>query len=95
MSCLVLSSSLPSCHDRLCDVYVKHRKVLKCVSVNYACLACYFAMRLRALFFIFIHLHIASRLGTLDEPREGCDVESNPKMVFGGSIPKMEGLSKC
>jgi hypothetical protein len=22
-------------------------------------------------------------------------LEPNPKMVFGGSIPKMEGLSKC
>ena len=46
-------------------------------------------------FITFIHMHLASHLGTLDEPREGCDVESNPKMVFGGSIPKMEGLSKC
>jgi hypothetical protein len=49
------------------------------VSVNYACLACYFAMRLRALFFIFIHLHIASHLGALDEPREGCDVGAKPE----------------
>ena len=48
-------------------------------------------MRLMVLFFIFMHLHLASHLGTLDEPREGCDVESNPKMVFGGSIPRMEG----
>ena len=46
-------------------------------------------------FITFIHMHLASHLGTLDEPREGCDVESNPKTVFGGSIPKMEGLSKC
>ena len=38
-----------------------------------------------------MHLHLASHLGTLDEPHEGCDVESNPKMVFGGSIPRMEG----
>ena len=79
MSCLVLSSSLPSCHDRLCDVYVKHRKVLKCVSVNYACLACYFVMRLMVLFFIFMHLYIASHLGTLDAPREGCDVGAKPE----------------
>ena len=25
-------------------------------------------------FFIFMHLHLASHLGALDEPREGCDV---------------------
>ena len=27
----------------------------------------------------FIHLHIASHLGTLDEPREGRDVGAEPK----------------
>ena len=42
----------------------------------------------------FIHMHLAYHLDMLDEPREGCDVELNPKTVFGGSIPKMEGLSK-
>ena len=46
-------------------------------------------------FFIFIHMHLASHLGTLDEPREGCEMEPNSKSGFGGSIPKMEGLSKC
>ena len=46
-------------------------------------------------FIIFIHMHLASHLGTLDESREGCDVEPNSKVEFGGSIPKMEGLSKC
>jgi hypothetical protein len=39
-------------------------------------------MRLMVLFFIFIHLHLASHLGTLDAPREGPDVELNPKMVL-------------
>jgi hypothetical protein len=34
------------------------------------------------LFFIFIHLHLASHLDTLDAPREGPDVELNPKMVL-------------
>ena len=38
-----------------------------------------------------MHLHLASHLGTLDEPREGHDVGPNPKMVYGGPIPKMEG----
>jgi len=42
-----------------------------------------------------MHLHLASHLGTLDEPREGHYVESNLKMVFGGPISKVEGLSKC
>ena len=46
-------------------------------------------------FFIFMHLHLASHLGALDEPREGRDVKPNSKVGFGGSIPKMEGLSKC
>ena len=54
-----------------------------------------YVMHLVLPFITFIHMHLASHLGTLDEPREGCDVESNPKTVFGGSIPKMEGLSKC
>ena len=44
---------------------------------------------------VFIHLHLASHLGSLDEPREGYDVEPNSKIWFGGYIPKMEGLSKC
>jgi hypothetical protein len=26
-------------------------------------------------FFLSIHLHLSSHLGTLDAPREGCDVE--------------------
>jgi hypothetical protein len=45
-------------------------------------------------FHIFVHLHLAYHLGTLDAPREGRDVEPNPKMVFGGPIQEMEGLSK-
>ena len=42
-----------------------------------------------------MHLHLASHLGALDESREGHNVESNSKMVFGGPLPKVEGLSKC
>ena len=30
-------------------------------------------------FFIFMHLHLASHLGTLDEPHEGCDVGAEPE----------------
>ena len=47
-------------------------------------------------FHVFIHFHIASHLGALDEPREGRDVGAEPEDdVYGGSILKMEGLSKC
>ena len=49
-------------------------------------------------FFTFMHLHLASHLGTLDEPRgepKDMMLEPNPKMVFGGPIPKMEGPLEC
>jgi hypothetical protein len=46
-------------------------------------------------FFIFIPLHLVSHLVTLDAPREGRDMEPNPKVVFGGPISKTEGLDKC
>jgi hypothetical protein len=55
-------------------------------------------MHLMLLFFIFIHLHLASHLGTLDEPREELKnviLEPNPKTVFGGPIQKVKGLNKC
>ena len=51
-----------------------------------------------------MHLHLASHLGTLDEPREGRDVGTEPKNGIwwtypedgvGESIQKAEGLSKC
>ena len=45
-------------------------------------------------FFAFMHLHLASYLGMLDVPRVDVKhgmLEPNPKMVFGGPIPKMEG----
>ena len=42
-----------------------------------------------------MHLQLGSHLGTLDESREGHGVETNMKMVLGGSIPKVEGLNKC
>ena len=47
--------------------------------------------RLMVLFFIFMHLHLASHLGTLDAPREGRDVGAKPEDGVGGSIPRMEG----
>ena len=42
------------------------------------CLDCYYVMHLILPFFIFMHLHLSSHLGTLDEPREGCDVGAEP-----------------
>ena len=55
-------------------------------------------MHLMLPFFAFMHLHPASHLGMLDEPcgePKDMMLEPNPKMVYGGPIPKMEGLSKC
>ena len=52
-------------------------------------------MHVVSLFRIFMHLHLASHLGAVDVSREGHDVESNSKMVFGGPILKVEGLNKC
>ena len=48
-------------------------------------------MRLMVPFFIFMHLHLASHLGTLDAPREGRDVGAKPEDGVGGSLPRMEG----
>ena len=38
-----------------------------------------YVMHLVLPFIIFIHMHLASHLGTLDEPREGRDVGTEPK----------------
>jgi hypothetical protein len=38
---------------------------------------------------------VAPHLGTLAETREGADVEPNQKMMFGGSIPRMEELESA
>ena len=38
-----------------------------------------------------MHLHLASHLGTLDEPREGRDDGIEPKDGVGGLFSKMEG----
>ena len=42
-----------------------------------------------------MHLHLASHLGMLDEPREGSDDGIKPEDGVRGPIPKMEGLDKC
>jgi hypothetical protein len=44
------------------------------------CLSCLlYVMHCLLHFHVFIHLHIASHLGTLDTPREGCDVGAKPE----------------
>ena len=50
-------------------------------------------MRLMVLFFIFMHLHIASHLGMLDAPREGCDVGAKPKDLVRWIYPE-DGRTK-
>jgi hypothetical protein len=54
-----------------------------------------YVMHLMLPFFIFMHLHLASHLGTLDEPRERCGDGAKPEDGVGGPILKMEGLNKC
>ena len=38
-----------------------------------------------------MHLHLASHLGTLDEPCEACDDGVEPEDGVGGPFSKMEG----
>jgi len=45
-------------------------------------------MHVVLLFFIFMHLHLASHLGALDESREGLGVGTNPKTVVGWTHPE-------
>jgi hypothetical protein len=52
-------------------------------------------MHLILLFFIFIHLHLASYLGMLDESREGCDVEAKPKDGVWWTYPEDVRTLKC
>ena len=39
-------------------------------------------------FFVFMHLHLASHLGMLDEPREGHDVRAEPEDGVWWTYPK-------
>ena len=52
------------------------------------CLECYYVMHLILPFFIFMHLHLASQLGTLDEPREGRDIGAEPEDGVWWTYPK-------
>ena len=42
-----------------------------------------------------MHLHLASHLDTLDEPREGWDVGAEPEDGLWWTYPEAGGLSKC
>ena len=47
-----------------------------------------FVMCLMVLFFIIMHLHIASHLGTLDEPRGGREVGTEPEDGVWWTFPE-------
>ena len=79
MSCLVLSSSLLSCHDKLCDIYSKQCEVHVHVNVTLCLSYLLHAMHCLLHFHVFIHLHLAPHLGTLDAPRDGCNVGAKPE----------------
>ena len=49
-----------------------------------------YVMHLVLPFFIFMHLHLASHLGALDEPREGRDVGAKPKDSVWWTYPEGE-----
>ena len=44
-------------------------------------------------FITFIHMHLASHLGTLDAPREGCDVGAKPEELVWWIYPE-DGRTK-
>ena len=50
-------------------------------------------MHLMLPFFAFMHLHLASHLGTLDAPREGCDVGAKPEELVWWIYPE-DGRTK-
>ena len=57
------------------------------------CLECYYVMHLILPFFIFMHLHLASHLGMLDEPHEGHGVGAEPEDGVWWTYPE-DGRTK-
>jgi hypothetical protein len=45
-------------------------------------------------FFLFIHLHLASHLGTLDSPREGFGVGAKPEDGVWWNYPEDKGTRR-
>ena len=52
-----------------------------------------YVMHLVLPFNTFIHMHLASHLGTLDAPREGCDVGAKPEELVWWIYPE-DGRTK-
>jgi hypothetical protein len=50
---------------------------MSCITMY--CLECFSVMHIVLPFIIFIHMHLASHLGTLDAPHEGRDVGAKPE----------------
>jgi hypothetical protein len=46
-------------------------------------------------FHVFMHLHLASHIGTLAEMCEGNGVGAKPEDGVDGSIPKVERSDEC
>jgi hypothetical protein len=67
----VMTYMLAIFYIRLGDVYLSNMKCLRMWSVIW-CLSCLLYMMHCPLYFhVFMHLYLASHLGTLDAPREG------------------------
>ena len=47
-----------------------------------------YAVRLVLPFITFMHLHLTSHLGTLDEPPEGCEVGTEPEYGVWWTFPE-------
>jgi hypothetical protein len=67
----VMPNMIAMFYIRLGDVYLSNMKCLRMWSVIW-CLSCLlYVMHCPLYFHVFMHLHLASHLGTLDAPREG------------------------
>jgi hypothetical protein len=53
-----------------------------------------YAMQLVLPFIIFIHMHLASHLGSLDAPRKGCDVGAKPEDGVWWTYPEDERIKQ-
>jgi hypothetical protein len=53
-----------------------------------------YVMHLMLPFIIFIHMHLASHLGSLDAPREGRDVGAKPEDGVWWTYPKDERIKQ-
>jgi hypothetical protein len=77
-----MSNMLAIFYIRLRDVYLSNMKCLCMWSVLWCLSGLLHVMHCPLHFHVFIQLHLTSHIGTLDAPREGHDMELNPKMVL-------------